>query len=201
MAWGSIWSFLVSNIGAAGVGALIAIIITNWLTVRRERAARSAQFKRQQLEEFYGPLLALHKEIRARRELRVKLQEAIDKQHFDAMMRGGMAGGPRGVAAASDDHVATIVTNVQDENTTFRDVLMPRYRDMVSKFREKMWLAEPQTRQFFPPLLEFVDVWAKILADKLPRSIAPAIGHTEANLKPFYEHLESVHDQLRSELK
>jgi hypothetical protein len=45
-----------------------------------------------------------------------------------------------------------------------------------------------------------VDVWDKVLADKLPRSIALAIGHTEENLHPFYRHLEEVHDRLRFEV-
>jgi hypothetical protein len=63
-----------------------------------------------------------------------------------------------------------------------------------------MWLADPETRGYYSGLVEFVDVWDKILAEKLPRSIAPAIGHTEANLKHFYEHLEAMHDRLRTEV-
>lgn len=50
-------------------------------------------------------------------------------------------------------------------------------------------------------LIEFVDVWDKLLVDKLPRSVAPAIGHTEKNIEPFYRHLEEVHDRLRSEVR
>jgi hypothetical protein len=61
-------------------------------------------------------------------------------------------------------------------------------------------LAEPETRKYFKTLIEFVDVWDKILADKLPHSIAPAIGHTEQNLQPFYQHIEEVHDRIRLEI-
>jgi hypothetical protein len=77
---------------------------------------------------------------------------------------------------------------------------MPRYRSMIDTFRDKMTLAEPETREFFTHLVEFVDVWDKIIAKKLPPSIAPAIRHTEANLTPFYKHLEEVHDRLRCEV-
>ena len=42
--------------------------------------------------------------------------------------------------------------NVKDENETFRQLLMPRYHDMVKIFQEKMWLAEPETRDHFPKL-------------------------------------------------
>jgi hypothetical protein len=181
-------------VGAFGIGGLLGNLLTSYLTSRREKGAREVGFRKQQLEEFYGPLLAKHKEIRARSELRVKLQEAIDQGHVEEMLLAGRGN----IEAASDVHVPSIVKNVQDESATFRDVLMPRYREMVDVFREKMWLAEPKTREYFAGLVEFVDVWDKILDDRLPRRIAPAIGHTENNLKPFYAHLEEEHDRLRS---
>jgi hypothetical protein len=77
---------------------------------------------------------------------------------------------------------------------------MPLYRDMVRVFRENMWLAEPETRNHFSALIEFVDVWDKVLSDRIPRSAAPAIGHTEENLKAFYSNLAATHDRLRAEL-
>jgi hypothetical protein len=181
-------------VGALGVGGLFGTLISQLMTSRREKAARSVVFRKQQLEEFYGPLLAMHKEIRSRGELRVKLQRAIDDLHTTDMLLAG----PGKTEAASDRHLPAIVKNLQDESTTFRDVLMPRYREMIDVFREKMWLAEKETRQYFPILVEFVDVWDKIHDDRLPRSIAPVIGHTESNLKPFYDHLESENDRLRA---
>jgi hypothetical protein len=187
---------ILSIIAALGVGGWIGAFINNLMTVWRERAARAVQFRKQQLERFYGPLLAMHKEIRARSELRVKLQNAIDSQHVQDML----AAGPGKTEDASDPHLPAIVKNIRDENETFRNVLMPRYRDMLNVFREQMWLAEPETRKHYGDLVEFVDVWDKILDDKLPRSVAPTIGHTEQNLHPFYRHLEEVHDRLRSEV-
>jgi hypothetical protein len=184
-------------VGGLGVGALIGSIITQWMTSRREQNARNIQHRRQQLSEFYGPLLGMHKEIRARSELRVKLQAAIDDDH----MRGMLLAGPGNTETASDVHLPTILTNIEDEKVTFREVLMPRYRSMIDTFREKMWLAEPETREYFTDLIEFVDVWDKIIAGKLSTAIAPAIGHTEKNLHPFYEHLEEMQDRLLSEIR
>lgn len=77
---------------------------------------------------------------------------------------------------------------------------MPRYREMVDTFRSKMWLAEPETREYLEQLIEFVDVSDKILANKLPWPIGPGIYHSEASLQPFYAHLETVHDRLRREV-
>jgi len=71
---------------------------------------------------------------------------------------------------------------------------------MIDVFRQKVWLAEPETRESFKQLIEYVDVWDKILDRKLAHAIAAAVGHTEKNLHPFYKHLEEVHDRLRSEI-
>lgn len=145
---------VLSILAALGVGGWIGSFITNWMTVRREKAQRAVQFRKQQLEEFYGPLLAMHKEIRARSELRVKLAQAIDAQH----MEGLLVAGPGKTEEASDAQLPTVMASIQDEAATFRNVLMPRYREMIDVFREKMWLAEPETRKFFPQLVEYVDV-------------------------------------------
>jgi len=71
---------------------------------------------------------------------------------------------------------------------------------MVATFRDKLWLAEPETRQFFAGLIEFVDVWERVLRGTLPGGVPAAIGHAEANLRPFYEHLETMADRLRDVL-
>jgi hypothetical protein len=179
------WSDILPIVAALGVGGWIGSVINNLMTTRRETAARTVQFRKQQLEQFYGPLLAMRNEIRARSELRVKLAGAVDKMLTEE---------------ASDAHLPTIKTNIQDENETFRNFLMPRYREMIDVFRDKMWLAEPETREYFMSLIEYVDVWDKILADKLPRSVAKEIDHTQRNLHPFYHHLEKMHDRFRSEI-
>jgi hypothetical protein len=189
-------SAILSIVAALGAGGWIGSVISSWLSSRREKAQRRVAFRKQQLEEFYGPLLAMHKEIRARGELRVKLAQAIDTEH----MKGMLAAGRDKVEDASNEHLPAIVANIQDESETFRSVLMPRYHDMIDVFREKMWLAQPETREFFSQLVEYVDVWDKILARKLPNSIASSVGHTERNLHPFYRHLQEMHDRLRMEV-
>jgi hypothetical protein len=94
----------------------------------------------------------------------------------------------------------TVLANVQDENETLRDILIPTHHEMIKIFRDKMSLAEPETREHFKRLIEFVDVWDKVLEDGLPSLVAPAIGHTQQNLYPFYGHLEKMHERLRSKV-
>lgn len=160
------------------VGVAAGALLNSWLAGRRDRAIRRAEFLTRQLQEFYGPILSMRLEILARSELRVKVQ------HAAAQMEG----------------LPVMMAITRDENATLRDQLMPSYQNMVATFREKMWLAEPETRAHFKAFVEYVDVWEKVLRDALPRDIAPAIGHTEENLKPFYANLEAVHDRLRKEL-
>jgi len=71
---------------------------------------------------------------------------------------------------------------------------------MVAIFREKLWLAEPDTRAYLPALIEFVDLWDRWLAESVPGEVIEKLGHSEKHLHPFYEHLEKRHDELRSVL-
>jgi hypothetical protein len=187
------WITLVS---ALGLGAVLGAVANSLLAERRDRTTREVAFRTRQLEELYGPLLSLRKEIRAHSELREKLQRAIDDQHARTMLLPG----PGKVASASDRFIDPVVKNVKDENETFRQLLMPRYHDMVKIFQEKMWLAEPETRDYFPKLVEFVFVWDRMLDGRLPHEVAPAIGHTEQNLNPFYTHLERITDASRMQI-
>jgi len=129
-------SIILPIMAALGVGGWIGSLITNWMTVRRETTARGIAFRKQQLEQFYGPLLAMHKEILARSELRVKLERAVDQMHLSSMVHAG----PHRIAEASDANMPIILANIDDQNKTLRDVLMPRYQEMILVFREKMWL-------------------------------------------------------------
>src|SRR5262249_5142042 len=171
-------SIILPIVVALGVGGWIGSCITHWMTIRREMAARAVQFRKQQLEQFYGPLLAMHKEIRARSELRVKLQEAIDTQHMADMLHAG----PGKTEEASD---AAILANIRDEHETLRSVLMPRYHEMIDVFRDKMWLAEPETREYFKNLIEFVDVWA-------PRIKRPVARASERGAFNGFTRLELI---------
>src|SRR6266436_4572083 len=127
---------IVSLLGALGIGTVLGGLITNWMTTRRETARRRVEFRTRQLEEFYGPLLSLHREIRARSELRVKIQKTVDQHYLEDMLKAA----PGGIDAASDAHLPTILKNVRDENKTFAEVLMPRYRQMIDIFRRKLSL-------------------------------------------------------------
>ena len=88
-------------LGTLGVGGILGALVSHLLTGRRDRTNREIELRTRQLQELYGPLLSLHKKIRAHSELRVKLQQAIDQSHIAAMFQSA----PHGIEDASDPYV------------------------------------------------------------------------------------------------
>jgi hypothetical protein len=179
---------------AAAIFGLAGVFLGAYLTGRREKRKRQIEFWTRQLNEFYGPLLSMRTEIFARSNLRLKIQQRMDGEYFQSLIE------TRG-ESPNDDHGIDVLATIRDENETFRNILMPLYRQMVSTFRENMWLAEPETREHFGALIEYVSIWEAILENRLPSAIARLIGHTEQNLAPFYTHLQEKHDELREFVK
>jgi hypothetical protein len=72
---------------------------------------------------------------------------------------------------------------------------------MVDLFRANFWLADPATREFYPEVLEFVDVWERLVDKSLPVEVLRRIDHTEEKLLPFYKHVADTHDVIQRKLK
>jgi len=90
---------------------------------------------------------------------------------------------------------------IEYDNRQLKEELIPAYRKMVNLFRDKMWLAEDETKKYFKSLLEFVELWERILDRSLPMEVVQAIEHGEESLHPFYDHLQNEHDELRKKLQ
>ena len=168
---------------AAGLGG---VFLGGWLSDRREREKRRTAFVTRQLSEFYGPLVSMRTEIRSRGELRVKIENAMKKSKKTVF------------SATTENELAEFMAKTQDEYKIFTDVSMVLYRKMIEVFRKRMWLAEPETREYLPQLIEFVDVWERRMRDAMPDEVVLAIEHSEENLRSFYDHLATTHDRLRS---
>jgi hypothetical protein len=82
------------------------------------------------------------------------------------------------------------------DNASVSDTLLPAYRRMVTIFRDRWSLAEPETRRHFPALVKFVEVWEHHLKGSGPDA-AEDLSRSEENLKPLFADLETTHDRLR----
>lgn len=179
---------------AAGLGG---VYLGGWLSIRRDREKSRNEFITRQLSEFYGPLVSIRTEIQARGELRLKIEIAIDEKHARDLVDAGVYGGQNAIRQATAAAIPPMLAVMRDEYKIFTDVSMPLYRKMLETFRDKMWLAEAETRSYLPSLIEFVDVWERHIRGTMPDEVVREIKHTEENLRPFYAHLTSTHDRLR----
>ena len=170
--------------------SVISPLIAGYIGVRyglkKIKIQKELDFIEKQLQKFYSPLLGIHKEIKAKSELRLKIEKASHEVWQEKNKRGG-----------SPD-----ITPVKDEinynNQQLKNEFMPQYNQMLSIFKENYWLAEPETKNFYFDLVEFVEVWNRSLKDEVQPEVIEKIGHTEKNLHPFYKELETRTGILRN---
>jgi len=188
------------SIGVPALSGLAGVVIGAWLTGRRERRQRRLAFVERQLKDFYSPLLGLRKEIRTRSELRVRIHNAADAAwrqlcddarnvNVEALQKLSQTRGPE------------FTSLIEYDNKQLQEDLLPAYREMVKLFRESLWLADPDTREHYQQLLEFVELWDRWLAKSIPAEVIQSLEHSEENLKAFYDHLQERHDALRAKLE
>lgn len=72
---------------------------------------------------------------------------------------------------------------------------------MLALFTDKYHLADSDTRAFYSTFFEYVEIWNMWLQDALMPHVPKQLGHSEENVKPFYEHLEAKMQQLQDKIK
>jgi hypothetical protein len=82
---------------------------------------------------------------------------------------------------------------------TLLEKTIPSYCQMVTVFREKIWLAEPATRPYFAKLAKFVDIRERRLKGAISGEVYIKLRSTD-DLDLFYDHLEKTHGCLRQSL-
>lgn len=135
-----------------------------------------------------------------RSELRVRIHDAAD-----AVWRALVADRRR----ISDDAVGEFSRTrgpefkqvIEYDNKQLQEELLPAYRSMANLFREQLWLADSDTRDHYQNLIEFIELWDRWLARSIPGEVLERLGHSEDKLKPFYEHLQRRHDDLRAKIE
>lgn len=182
----------MSEVIISAVSGLVGVGVGAWLTSRSERAQRKLDFMERRLNEFYAPMLSLRKDIKAKSELRVLIQNAGTEgwDSVAARLRDAEPGHRPG------NDFKPYKRLLDYDNRQFREEIIPAYRRMVSLFRDHMSLAFPDTTSHFEQLSAFVSIWDRHLDDSLPAEVLPLLGHKEEDLYPFYANLQIRHDQL-----
>lgn len=195
------WLDLLVRVGLPSLlfGGLGGAIVSAILTARREQAQRRYAYAEQQLRDLYSPLLALRSEIRMRSELRLKVSQVMTEE-WQRLLDAANVQGAEAVEALLQRRGDDFMQDIDYDNKQFREELFPAYQEMVKVFRSNLWLAEPETRTHFRALIEYVELWRRHLDKVMPPEVGRRIHADEATLRPFYEHLEKKHEELRTRL-
>ena len=184
----------------SALSGLIGVAIGAWLTSRREQAQRKLKFIEIQLSQFYSPLLGIKNTIHRNAELRETLQ-SIASEQWALLCASTETYDPEDKKLLTDQKWHQFKNLIDYDDQKFEAELLPLYQEMIEIFRKNYWLADEETRTYFPTLLQYVEVWNRNLKDALPFEVWKALDHKESRLIAFYEHLEKKHNDLRNLLK
>jgi len=180
------------------LSALVGAIIVYIFGIRKISVQLRNAFIEKQLSAFYSPIAGCRKRIRAKSELREKISGVASASWQEICARDSEA---KQIMHNHEELFAPYKSIIEYDNQQFREELMPLYRKMLDVFTEKYWLADKDTRAYYQDFLEFVEIWERFLAEALPGEVIKKLGHTEENLRPFYEHMEQKLSALQAEVK
>lgn len=170
----------------------LATLLAGYIGVRyglkQIKTEKRLEFIERQLKEFYSPLLGRRKYIRAKSEFRLKVETVSGRQWKENAHKG------------IEQSVESVNSEIEYNNRQLNEEFLPMYREMLTIFRDNYWLAEPETRQFYNDLVEYVEGWNRWKEKGVTTEAMREIGHSEEKLKPFYDELEKRNDILRLEL-
>jgi len=188
------------SIGVPAIAGLAGVVIGAWLTGRRERNQRCLAFVERQLRDFYSPMLGLRNEIRMRSELRVRVHDSAGDV-WSELCEEARRVNEDALQELSRTRDPEFKKLIEYDNKQLQEDLLPAYKQMARLFRENLWLTDPDTRNHYQTLLEFVELWDRWLAKSIPQEVIERLGHSEEKLKPFYDHLQNRHDVLRAKIE
>ncbi len=187
----------ISQSGITAIAGLGGIAVGAWFVDRHQAAERRNARIKQQLQEFYSPLLGMRAEIKVKSELRVKLS-GIGNSEWQKLFSGTTD--PAAKHKIESERWPEFENLIQHSDDQLRTEIIPLYRKMLALLSENMWLAEPSTLKHYPKLLEFVEIWNRHLSGALPSEVARALDPQEKELYPLYEDLQKNFDKLTESL-
>ena len=171
------------------VFGIIGVGVGGWIISLNNKRERKQKLLQQKLAEFYGPLLAIRSRIKAKSELRLKISQLAGEE-WPKLIAAARAGGVETIIQVEKERWPEYEKLMEYEGKQLREEILPSYREMVSLFVSKMYLAEPATRGHLKELINFVEVWDRWTDSSLPKEVLPRLNHGEKDLYPLYEDLE-----------
>jgi len=168
----------------SAVSGLAGVLLGGLIAQHRQRVERRQALIREQLSEFYAPMLGYREGLKARGQLRFKIREAAQSE-WQRLVEGTSAIDADARHELHEKRWPEFQRVIDHDNEQLEDVDIPTYRQMLDLFARKMHLAEPSTRDHFPALVEFIQIWERFLKKSLPNEVVIRIPANEENLKPL----------------
>jgi hypothetical protein len=187
------------QVAIPALSGLLGVLVGGWITTRNQKIERQQQRIREQLSNFYSVLIGMHKQIREKSVVRVKLR-GIAQQIYQSELNqaGDDLAAKKRFAETSGAEFEKIL---KYDNQQLTEELVPLYQSMLDHVTKNMWLAEPSTLEHYGSLVEYVELWNRGLKETLPAEVMLEVRHEEKKLDPFYADLDSQFRRLRAELK
>jgi hypothetical protein len=177
---------------------LAGVTIGGWITLLGQRLSRKNDRLREQLKEFYSPLLGVRSQIKAKSDVRLKITAKARELWPDKFAEASTAESRKKLHG---EESAAFKKMLDYNNTQLVDELVPLYRQMLDHVTYHMWLAEPSTIEHYTALVEYVEIWNRFLDHSIPQQVLLDIEHDESSLFPFYEDLKQNFERITRELK
>jgi hypothetical protein len=193
------FSLIIAPLISAASG-LVGVGVGGLITSRNQKKERQQRFIRDQLTEFYAPLLGMRERLRAGGEIRLKVRNTAGTE-WPRLVEEAREHGMEHLRQMREKRWPAFEKIIEDDNRKLEAEDIPLYHQMLDLFTSKMHLAEPTTRQHFGALVEFVELWERCLRGALPGEVVARIGPNEENLSAFYVDLEANFTRLQEGLK
>jgi len=173
---------------------IIAVSLSAWLTyyltARHFRKQKWFEFDQRRLDEFYGPMFNLIKQVRANTETSAKISEVSDQAWQEFCGRQ---------PHPFEDHYKYFepfnkALDYEDERFHREDI--PTLDKMLGIFKSKGHLAYPSTENLFPSFLQYVDQFHR----PLPYEVWKKLNLTAEPLANLSADIEAHVDNLRRKL-
>ena len=150
------------------LSGVIGVFVGAWLTSRRESRQRRHDFVTKQLSHLYSPILGLRKEITMRGDLQSKIHGAADTKWRALCADARQKGGEEALKRLTEERGPEFLRLISFENRQVAEEVMPTHRRILAIFRDNLWLADKDTQDYLPRLIEYVELWDRWLQKAIP---------------------------------
>lgn len=180
------------------ISALMGTFFGYKFGVKQLVLRKRLEFIEKQIKEFYSPMVSLVTDINSKIKLTNKISKISDEE-WSKIFKGL---GPREYEILRKDNNIVKFSKIFDyHKEEFLREIFPSYKKMLEIFREKFWLALPETRKWYNDFSDFIGIWDRHLEKSLPLELGLRIGHAGKELVPFFENLSKTLDFLLGKLE